>query len=392
MNEVLKILGSDECAETVLDVEVVPGLKVLPGERKVRRMFIFPTGELLTIATDRIGAFDQPHLTEDGKPAFYPGKGIITTNFALLGKKESKIYMPTDLCPIALYMKQIPREFISRSSVSLMADYIIPVEFIVRSTNEGSLAKKAKEGKECCGQTLPEGIRLGQSLGRPYFTPTTKAPKGEKDKDLSIDEYYQAVGSDVVANYLYGMAVLLHLHNRCCAKLEGLDRPDQKFEFGIFHSGLNVAPSKLMADINYEKAEHIFNSACELAGLPKSSWENMPGFDLDAFQQFAKRNATTGIYRLVDETWGTDDGRYRSLEDTKMGLLLYAYNEFDAAELFMKNYLCKEYFRSESKRTGKGGYDEEAGQSVIIPTPVLQETGRRNLMAYIRMAKIVQRE
>ena len=161
----------------MLELEAIPGFDVLPGERKVRRIFISPTGELVTVAMDRIGAFDQPHLTEDLKPAFYAGKGIITNAFAIYGKTKSGTYMPTDLLPIEKIKHQIPTELLSRSSLSLRAERIIPVEFITRSTAEGSLADKANAGKKCSGQMLPDGIRLGQTLNRPYFTPTIKAPK-----------------------------------------------------------------------------------------------------------------------------------------------------------------------------------------------------------------------
>lgn len=386
MNEILNTLGRGRSAETVLDVESLPGLELFPGERKVRRMFIFTSGELLTIATDRIGAFDQPHLTENGRPAHYSGKGIITTNFTIIGKANSGKYMPTDHINPTYFEHQIPKDLYTRATVSLMANRIIPVEFIVRSTAEGSLAEKAQAGKKCCGQDLPKGIRLGETLPRPYFTPSTKAPKGEKDQDLDIEGYYHHVGDKDLANYLYGMALLLHLFNRSFARRRGLDRPDQKFEFGIFDTGLRVQPNKFITEIiDLNDAQHTFSNACEESGLIRNSWREMPGFDLNAFLRFAVDNARSGIIRLVDETWGTDDGRYRLLEDTKMGLRLYGLDEPAAAELFMKNYLCKEYFRSESKRTGRGGYDKDAGQTVTIPDLVMEETGRRNLMALWRM-------
>ena len=117
------------------------------------------------------------------------------------------------------------------------------------------------------------------------------------------------------------------------------------------------------------------------------SWKNLPGFDLKEFLRFAKVNAFSGAIRLVDETWGTDDGRYRLLSDTVMGLKLYRVREQQLAELFMKNYLCKEFFRTESKRTGRGGYDKDAGQTVVIPNYVMEETGKRNLMALLRILR-----
>ncbi len=87
----------------------------------------------------------------------------------------------------------------------------------------------------------------------------------------------------------------------------------------------------------------------------------------------------------MDEYGGTDDGRYRMMSDTKMGKALAETDSPNLARVFMENYLCKEYFRLASKRTGKGGYEKDAGQVVVIPDAVLQETGRRNLRAMLAL-------
>jgi phosphoribosylaminoimidazole-succinocarboxamide synthase len=267
----------------------------------------------------------------------------------------------------------------------LAAKIIVPVEFVVRSSSEGSITKKAEKGESICGQELPQ-LRLGQLLDRPYFTPTTKAPKGQKDRPITLEAYYKLLRSEpAIANYLYGMSVILHLANRQAAQKNGLDRPDQKMEFGIFAEGLpyHVGEEKNPI-LNWGKvpAARIFNSLCSACGFPRNAWEKLPQFDFRLFREYAQHNAEARVVRLVDEYGGTDDGRYRRMADTLQGRSFIIAGEINLGQLFLEEYLCKEYFRLASKRTGLGGYEADATQKVIIPDSVLTETGRRNLLAH----------
>ena len=190
-------------AKPVLDVSI-KDLPATEGEHKVRYIFVLPDGNLLMVVTDKIGAFDQPHETPDGLPAHYPGKGMIITVLDQIGKRYAREIMPTDYLPMDPYLPHIPEQYWSRSSVHLVAERQIKAECIVRSSGEGSAEESARKGKLVCGQLLPEGLLLGEMLSRPYFTPSTKAPKGEKDVNLTLEEYYVHIGDEDLANYLMG--------------------------------------------------------------------------------------------------------------------------------------------------------------------------------------------
>lgn len=366
-------------SQPVLDVDI-PGLERV-GSGKVTVVFRMPDGNLIFIATDRIGAFDQPHLTQDGQPAHYPGKGMILTAFQIWGKTKAALpLIPTDFIPLESCLDLIPSALRNRATLHLPANRRIDVEFVVRSSNEGSMTGRA----EICGQKLPSNLKLGQLLDRPYFTPTTKAPKGQKDVALTLEKYVEVVGDDDLANYLYGISVLLHLINRGMALSRGLDRPDQKMEFGIFDPTapifLEQLPIKRMEFVwSEDNTKVLFNNLCGKAGFLSSAWINMPMFDLRRFCRFAQTNYQS--VRLIDEYGGTDDGRYRALADTVRARELMAAGEVYRGKALMQEYLCKEYFRLASKRTGQGGYEQPAQQAVIIPKEVLIETGRRNLTA-----------
>ncbi|OGZ34622.1 MAG: hypothetical protein A2174_02455 [Candidatus Portnoybacteria bacterium RBG_13_41_18] len=365
----------------------VEGLQELAGERKVRRMFVAPDRRLLDIATDRIGAFDQPHVTEKGEPAHYAGKGIILTEFSKWGKKEAMFLMPTDYIDPEPYKELIPEEYRDRLSVHEPAQEAIKFEFICRTGCEGSMAEKAAQGKLVCGQELPKGLALGDVLPRPYFTPTTKAPKGQKDQDILIQDYLGLFRDEEMAQYLYGMTVLLHLRNKWMARICGLDRPDQKMEFFIFDSGMPNNYQQSRFDWSETEVADTFGRFCLGAGLAHDSWREMPGFDLAKFCGFAKKNQKSGQVRLGDEFGSTDDGRYRSLQDTFLGRKLMKDGKPDLAMAFLLNYLCKEFFRTVSKETGQGGYEKKASQKVVVPDWVLAETSKRNLRALLMLTQ-----
>lgn len=369
----------------------VPGMKKIPDKTKVCSVYAPMASILLAFHSDIIGAFDQPHKTEDGKPAHYPGKGIIAAAFEEWGKEKAAKYMPTDRVgydQIRNFVCTLPNDYLMRLTLHYRAEKKLEAEFICRSTLEGSMAEKAEAGKLICGQKIPRNLKLGDTLDRPYFTPTDKAPKGQKDKPLTLEEYYDLIGDDDLANYLYGMTIVLHLYNRSIAREKGLDRLDQKMEFGIFSFSLPLNLSRTPS-INFiwkpKSTEKLFNDLCLNAGMSYDAWKKMPLFNLERFCQFAAFNAKERTVGLIDEYGGTDDGRYRDLKDTIRGKKLVRTGESELGRVFIENYLCKEYFRLFSKKTGFGGYEAPASQEVVVPYSVLAETGRRNLRALLML-------
>lgn len=369
----------------VLDIEI-PGLEKMPGERKVRRGFLLPDGNLLFGVTDSTGAYDQQHFIrgKKGVKAHYQGKGIITASFELFGRQMASELIATDYLPLEPYVNLIPREYEDRCTAKLPAKKMFPIESVVRTGGEGSMVDKSQKGDKICGQEVPTNLKFGDPLPRPFFTPTTKAPPGQKDRPVHLEEFYAIVGNKDHANYIYGMSILLHLLNKKVAIRRDLDRPDQKTEFGLFEPGLPVYYPQFQPepkDWSIENTSLLFSELCLACGLRTDSWKQLPLFDLGAFCDFAQYNAQTRVIRLCDEYGGTEDGRYRPMADTLRGRGLIAAGARELAQTFFENYLCKEYFRLFSKRTGRGGYNKKASQRVYISEAVLLETGRRNFMA-----------
>jgi phosphoribosylaminoimidazole-succinocarboxamide synthase len=375
----------------VLDI-IIPELKAMPGERKVRRGFILPDGNFLFGITDSTGAYDQPHFIrgKKGVKAHYRGKGLITASFELFGRQLASQLIATDYLPLAPYAHIIPPEYDGRCTAKLPAKKMFPTEDVIRTGGEGSMVDKSQKGDYICGQRVPTGLKFGDSLPRPFFTPTTKAPPGQKDRPIPLEEFYAIIGNKDYANYIYGMSVLLHLLNKKVALRCGLDRPDQKKEFGLFEQGLPVYYPEFEPEPRkwtMESASLLFSELCLACGMRTDAWKHMPLFNLGAFCEFAQYNAEARIIRLCDEYGGTEDGRYRPIADTLRGRKLIAAGSRELAMVFLENYYCKEYFRLFSKRTGRGGYNKSATQRVYISRAVLQETGRRNLMARLMLGQ-----
>lgn len=65
---------------------------------------------------------------------------------------------------------------------------MIPVECIVRGYITGSGWESYKKDGTICGIRLPEGLEECEKLPEAIFTPSTKAPVGEHDMNISMEE------------------------------------------------------------------------------------------------------------------------------------------------------------------------------------------------------------
>ena len=135
---------------------------------------IYDLGDrLLLVATDRLSAYD--YILPDA----IPGKGIVLTQLSLFwldffaGDVDNHLIsadvadLPAQFAPYAEWLR-------GRFMLVRKAE-MFPVECIVR----GYLAGSGWKEYEATGQvdvfSLPAGLRLGDRLPTPLFTPSTKA-------------------------------------------------------------------------------------------------------------------------------------------------------------------------------------------------------------------------
>jgi phosphoribosylaminoimidazole-succinocarboxamide synthase len=173
---------------------------------------------VLIVASDRISAFDYIHSPD------IPGKGRNLTEVTAWWLE--RLNFPNHLSDEL----QVPEQVEDRAVIVKKLD-MYPVECVVRGYLAGSGFKEYQETGKVCGIELPEGLRNGDRLPNPIFTPAYKAPQGEKDENISFERVVELVGSDI-AERLRDSSIEIFIHATHLAEKAGLILADTKFEFG----------------------------------------------------------------------------------------------------------------------------------------------------------------
>jgi phosphoribosylaminoimidazole-succinocarboxamide synthase len=107
-----------------------------------------------------------------------------------------------------------------------------PVECIVRGYLAGSGWKDYQQTGAVCGISLPQGMVEASRLHEPIFTPSTKAPVGAHDVNISFDDMVGKVGRKR-AEKMRDATVAIYSRARELAEKKGIIIADTKFEFGF---------------------------------------------------------------------------------------------------------------------------------------------------------------
>lgn len=239
----------------------------LIGEGKVRRVYRCEAddndcyGDIALVATDGVSAFDQRlgvEIKDKGKiltalSAFW---STYLEEKAWLGWLSGSAFLATDLTSYDekfVLHEDLKHEDLRGRVTQMVGLKMLPVELIVRGYITGSLWQAYENGvREFCGVLLPEGLRNGDKLPLgPIFTPTTKAPEGEHDQNLTSEDmanlFYQ---DEELVDALVDdpndpaemMAVVRQIESDCLTMYEraaeyaeshGLIIADTKFEVGV---------------------------------------------------------------------------------------------------------------------------------------------------------------
>jgi phosphoribosylaminoimidazole-succinocarboxamide synthase len=105
------------------------------------------------------------------------------------------------------------------------------VECVVRGYIAGSGYKEYLATGKLCGIKLPEGLKDGDKLPEPIFTPAFKAEVGEHDENIDFEKVTELVGEEV-AKKLRSTSIEIFNQASAIALEAGLVLADTKFEFG----------------------------------------------------------------------------------------------------------------------------------------------------------------
>ena len=229
--------------QTALYQTDLKGLKLI-NRGKVRD--IYDLGEhLLIVATDRISAFDII------MPNPIPGKGEVLTKLSEFWFRRMADIIGNHL--VTTDVDRFPeacrphRDVLKGRSMLVRKAKPLPVECIVRGYITGSAWKDYKSGKPVSGIRLPAGLKESSKLPEPIFTPSTKAPEGEHDLPISIEEMARLIGRELTDRII---AASLAVYKRAdgIAAAAGIIIADTKMEFGLAGDELILIDEVLTPD------------------------------------------------------------------------------------------------------------------------------------------------
>jgi phosphoribosylaminoimidazole-succinocarboxamide synthase len=227
----------------VLHRTSLPDLELI-ASGKVRDVYRVDPNTLLFVATDRISAFDVI------LPDPIPRKGKVLTQMSVFwfGWLQGLTATHFKTADVTEYPKQLRKydDQIARRSMLVRQAEMIPVECVARGYLAGSGWKEYKSTGTVCGIPLPTGLRDGDRLPEPLFTPATKAQSGH-DENVSYSEVAGKIGSELAAT-LRERTLAIYTRAAEYARGKGIILADTKFEFGFISGELALCDEVLTPD------------------------------------------------------------------------------------------------------------------------------------------------
>ncbi|MEM8524006.1 MAG: phosphoribosylaminoimidazolesuccinocarboxamide synthase [Bacteroidota bacterium] len=183
---------------------------------KVREVYTIDEKMLISIASDRISAFD--HIL----PRSIPFKGQVLNQIAAHFLNATK-----DITPNWLEATPDPNVSVGHKCEPFR------VEMVIRGHVTGHAWREYNSGKRMlCGVTMPDGLKEHDRFPSPIITPATKAEEGH-DEDISKEEIIaQGIVSAEDYATLEKYTYALFERGTKMAAERGLILVDTKYEFG----------------------------------------------------------------------------------------------------------------------------------------------------------------
>ena len=200
---------------------------------KVRDIYAVGEDKLLVIQTDRLSAFDV--ILDDP----IEGKGEMLTALSDFWFKKLGHLMPnhlTGIDPESVVQGEDERAQVRGRAMVVKKLQPLTIEAIVRGYIIGSGWKDYQKTGMVCGIQLPAGLKEAQKLPQTLFTPSTKAPMGQHDENISYEEAEKRIGKEV-ARQVRDAAITLYTQAAEYAATRGIIIADTKFEFGTDAAG-----------------------------------------------------------------------------------------------------------------------------------------------------------
>lgn len=202
---------------------------------------------LLMVATDRLSAFDC--ILPNG----IPDKGCVLTQlsafwFHRLSDIIANHLVSVDVADLPDAVRNDARlsELLSGRFMLIKKARRFDFECVVRGYLAGSGWVDYQATGAVCGVALPKGLRQGDRLPEPIFTPATKAEVGH-DMNVSLDEMKRAIGDDM-AQTIADASIAIYKAAAAYALDRGIIIADTKMEFGMLGDELILIDEVLTPD------------------------------------------------------------------------------------------------------------------------------------------------
>lgn len=199
---------------------------------KVRELYALDEN-LLIVSTDNLSAFD--HVLAQG----IPDKGSILNQLSLWWFDQL-----SDLVPNHVINAPVPPEVAGRAVVAERLE-MVPVECVARGYLTGSGWAEYQRSQTVTGIELPAGLRDGDKLPEPIFTPAIKAAVGEHDENVPFERIVELHGAEL-AERLRSLTLALYSRAEEIARERGIILADTKFEFGLRPDGTLVLADEVL--------------------------------------------------------------------------------------------------------------------------------------------------
>jgi phosphoribosylaminoimidazole-succinocarboxamide synthase len=198
---------------------------------------------LLIVTSDRLSAFDVV------LPTPIPEKGRVLSSLSRFWFERTAHIVENhlldrrleDVVPAAWVERLRGRSQIVRKASPL------PVEAVVRGYLVGSGWEEYRRAGTVCGQRLPTGLRQADKLPEAIFTPSTKAPIGQHDQNISFAQTEELL-SRATAARVRDLALAVYRFGAEWAETRGIIIADTKFEFGTVDGKLILIDEVMTPD------------------------------------------------------------------------------------------------------------------------------------------------
>ncbi len=249
----------------VLHTSALTSLPLL-ARGKVRDNYAVGSDRLLTVASDRLSAFDVIL----GEPI--PGKGALLTQMALFWFDKLGAICPNHLTGETPQSVVTAAELAQVTGRSMLVKRLkpIPVEAVVRGYLAGSGWAEYQQSQSVCGVALPAGLKNSSKLPEPIFTPAAKAEVGEHDENISYAQVVSIVGPELAAQ-IRRLSIEIYQIAAAFALTKGIIIADTKFEFGLDEQGtLTLMDEVLTPDSSRYWPAESYEAAFALGANPPS--------------------------------------------------------------------------------------------------------------------------